>query len=102
MAMTAFKIAGKPDLIQFNNIIELHVKIMSIINKINFILSTRERGGAQQPRIAACANVFWRPFWPTCANCQALADRAGRALYQRMHGNWHGFAKNAAKTNLSW
>ncbi len=22
--------------------------------------------------------------------------------YQRMRGNWHGLAKNAAKTNLSW
>jgi hypothetical protein len=53
---------------------------MSIINEINFILSTRERGGAQQSRIAARTNVFWRPFLPTCANRRALADSAGRAL----------------------
>ncbi len=53
---------------------------MSIINEIIFILSTRERGGTQQPRIAACANVFWWPFWLTCANRHALADWAGRAL----------------------
>jgi hypothetical protein len=79
-AMTASKIAGEPDLIWFNNNIEPCVKIMSIINKINFILSTRLRGGAQQPCIAAHTNAFWRPFWPTCANSHALADRAGCAL----------------------
>ncbi len=44
------------------------------------MLSTRERGSAQQPCIAACANVFWWPFWPTCANCHSLANRALRAI----------------------
>ena len=44
MAMTASKIAGEPDLIYFNNIIEPLVKIMSIINETNFyILYNRER-----------------------------------------------------------
>ncbi len=54
-AMTASKIAGKLDPIYFYNIIELLVKIMSIINEIIFVLSTRKRGGAQQPHIAARA-----------------------------------------------
>ncbi len=53
---------------------------MSIINEIFFIFCTRERGGAQRPHIAARANVFWRPFWPTHANHHGLADRAGLAL----------------------
>jgi hypothetical protein len=45
-----------------------------------FIFCTRERGGAQWPCIAACVNVFWRPFQPARANHHALADRAGCAL----------------------
>jgi hypothetical protein len=53
---------------------------MSIINEINLILSTRERGGTQQPCIAACVNVFWWPLWSTCANCHTFANRACRAL----------------------
>jgi hypothetical protein len=48
--------------------------------KYFFILSTRERGGAQQPCSAVHGNVFWRPFWPTCANCHAFANGAGHAL----------------------
>ncbi len=43
--MTASKTADELDLIYFNNIIEPRFKIMSIINKIIYILSTRERGG---------------------------------------------------------
>jgi hypothetical protein len=78
--MTAFKIAGKPDLIYFHNNIKACSKITNIINEIIFTFCTRERGGAQQPHITAHANVFWWPFQPTCANCHALADRAGRAL----------------------
>jgi hypothetical protein len=79
-AMTASKIAGKLDLIYFNNIIELLIKIIGIIIEINFILPTRERGGAQQPCIAAPVNDFSWPFWPTRANHHALTNRAGCAL----------------------
>jgi hypothetical protein len=61
-AMTASKIAGKLDLIFFNNNIEPHSKITNIINEIIFIFCTREKDGAQRPHIAACANVFWHPF----------------------------------------
>jgi hypothetical protein len=43
-AMMASKIAGKPDLLYFNYIIEPLVKIMSIINEINFyIIYKREK-----------------------------------------------------------
>jgi hypothetical protein len=51
-AMTASKIAGKLHLIYFNNIIEPLVKIMSIINEINFyIIYKRER---QRPAALHC------------------------------------------------
>jgi hypothetical protein len=79
-AMTASKIAGKPDLVYFNNNIEPLAKITSIINELILIFCTRERGSIQRPCIAACANVFWWPFQPTRANCHELVDRAGRVL----------------------
>ncbi len=74
---------------------------MSIINEINFyIIYKRER---QRPAacIAACGNVFWGPFWPTCVNRHALADRAGCALSTDA---WQltRVCQNAAKTDSSW
>jgi hypothetical protein len=80
MAMTASEIGGKLGLIYFNNNIEPRAKITSIINDFFLIFCTRERGSAQQPCIAACVNVFWWPFWPTCANSNVLDNRAGCAL----------------------
>ena len=35
------------------------------------------RGGTQQSPVAACVNVCWQPFRPTCTNHHALANRAG-------------------------
>ncbi len=78
-AMTASKIAGEPDLMQFNNNIEPRVKTMSIINEIKFIFYKRER---RRPAALHCClcKCLLAPFWPTCANHHALANRAGRAL----------------------
>ena len=53
MAMTASKIADELDLTYFNNTIELRIKIMSIVNGIIFILSTRGRGWRPTASIAA-------------------------------------------------
>jgi hypothetical protein len=50
-AMTASKIAGKPDLIQINNIIDLCVKITGIIKDFFYL---QEKGGVHRPCIAAC------------------------------------------------
>ena len=44
--MTASKQAGEPDLICFNDIIEAHVKIMSIFIKINFYIIYKREGAA--------------------------------------------------------
>ena len=68
--MMASKQAGEPDLIYFTNKIEAHVKITSIIIKINFYIIYK-----RQSRIAARGNVFRRLFRPTRANSHALADR---------------------------
>ena len=42
--MMASKMAGKPDLIYFNNIVESHVKITSIINEIIFYTIYKREG----------------------------------------------------------
>ena len=68
--MMASKQAGKPELIYFTNKIEAHVKITSIIIKINFYIIYK-----RQSRIAARGNVFRRLFRPIRANSHALADR---------------------------
>jgi hypothetical protein len=63
-AMTASKIAGKPDLIYFNNIVEPLVKIMSIIHETNFyIIYERER---RRPAALHC-------YWCECLLAAILA-----------------------------
>jgi hypothetical protein len=74
------QVVGGPDLIYLNNIIQPRVKILSIINEINVILSTGDGEGAQQPCIIACAMASGSLFWPTHAYHHALANRAGYAL----------------------
>jgi hypothetical protein len=60
MAMTSSKITGELDLTYFNNVIEKLVKIMSIINEINFyIIYKRERR---------------RPAVLHCCSCECLLD----------------------------
>ncbi len=60
MVMTASKIAGEPDLIYFNNIIEPLVKKMCIINEIIFyIIYKRER---------------WHPAALHCCLCESLLE----------------------------
>jgi hypothetical protein len=58
-AMAASKIAGKPDLIFFNIIIELLVKIMIIINEINFhIIYKRERWHPAALHYCSCKSLL--------------------------------------------
>ncbi len=100
-AITASKIAGKPDLIYFNNIIEPLVKIVSIINEIIFFyLQVREAAPSSLTLLfvqRSFGGHFGLPVpitmhWPI-----------GQVVpYQRMRGNWHRFAKNATKTDSSW
>jgi hypothetical protein len=100
-AMMASKVAGKPDLIYFNNNIEPCSKITNVINEI-FFYFVQEREAAPSGLALLLVGMsfgghFDRPMpivihWPI-----------GQVLpYQWMRGNWDGLAKNAAKTNSSW
>ena len=101
MTMMASKQAGKPDLIYFNNIIEVHIKITSIIIKINFyIIYKRERvvlgSLASLLVMMSFSGHFGQPV-PI-----ATHPLIGQVVpYLPMCGNWHGLAKKAAKTNSS-
>ena len=87
--MRAFKQAGEPDPIYFNNIIEARVKITSIIIKINFYIIYKREG-------VAPGGHFGQPV-PI-----AMHPPIGQVMpFQPMCGNWHGLAKKAAKNNSS-
>ncbi len=58
MAMTASIIAGEPELIYFNDNIELRVKIISIINEINFYIMYKRES--------------WCPAALHCCLCECL------------------------------
>ena len=95
--MMASKQAGKPDLIYSNNIIEAHIKITSIIIKINFYISTREGGGTRALLLLAMSfdGHFGQPV-PI-----ATHPPIGQVMLHRpMCGDWHGLTKKSAKTDL--
>ena len=79
-ATAASKIADKPDLIYFNNTIELHIKIMSIVNGIMFILSTRGRGLRLAASIAAHGKCLLAAISANLYQLRLSADRADCAL----------------------
>ena len=99
---TASKLVGEPYLVYFNNRVESRVKIMSIMNEIIFILSTRERGWHP----VASNHCSWRMSFGGhfCQPVPIATHRPiGQAVpYWWMCSDWHGLAKNTAKTNSSW
>ena len=102
MAKTPLKIADEPDIIQINSIVEPHVKMTSIMNEIN-CNNIYKRDGVAPGGLALLLVVmsfcghFGQPV-PI-----AVHWLIGQFLpYWRMRGNWHGLAKKAAKTDLSW
>ena len=96
------KIADEPDRIYFINIVVPRVKITSIINEINFsIIYKREGVAPGNLALLLVAMSFGGHFG------QPVPITAHRPIgqfvpYRQMRGNWHGLAKKAAKTDLSW
>ena len=100
-ATAASKIAGEPDLIYINNIVEPRINITSIFNEIK-IYYLQERGGAGPGGLTSLlvAMSFGGHFG------QPVLIAAHRPIgqfvpYRRMQGDWHGLAKKAAKTDSS-
>ncbi len=101
MAMTASKIAGEPDLIYFNNNIEPCSKITNIIHEVIFYF-VQEREAAPSCLALLLMRISFGSHFNQPVSI-AMDWLIGQVVqYQRMRGSWHGLAKNAAKTNLSW
>jgi hypothetical protein len=75
---------------------------LSIINEINFNIIYKREGVAPGSLVLLLlAMSFGGHFGqPVPIPTHWLIGQF--MPYQRMHGNWHGLAKKAAKTNLSW
>jgi hypothetical protein len=74
---------------------------MSIINEIIFYYLQERGGGASGLTLLLVVMSFGSNF------DQPVPITTHRPIrkvmpYQQMHGNWHGLAEKATKTDLSW